>query len=301
MALVIESWAKITAIDDYEAVAGELLFRRIFEINPGATAFFTFAKDVTRTDHEAIYQSELFQVHATAVISTVDAAVGLLQSNSMDTLTSVLKGLGAKHASMSLEQAHFDLVGQALLDTLAKALGSDYFTQQVREAWAGVYEVIAKTMLEGANAKKKELEESPPAPRDITRDSKAEMIDAVDELKRITAEKVQTALLNYEKQALADQARIQAERDAELKRVAEFKAKFAAEQQKDKEAEALAATLKQAEVTPVVEQHTDDESDSDVQDVQNEEGAMVDDSDRHYNDVNCTKLVFGKLYALTSW
>jgi len=222
MALVVDSWAKVTAIENYEDVAGELLFRRIFEINPGATAFFAFASNSKDGQDDEIYKSKLFKTHSTAVITTVDSAVQLVKSNSMDTLLAVLRGLGAKHEAMNLEQAHYDLVGQALLDTLAKACGPEVFTEECKEAWIGVYKVITENMMEGA---KKAKEEGPKKPRNRRHSANSEMKSAMEEIKNVTAEKVNQALLNAEKLALADQERIQAEVDAEMKRVAEFKAK----------------------------------------------------------------------------
>ena len=64
-----------------------------------------------------------------------------------------MKDLGAKHVSYDVSEAHFPIVGQALLDTLEKALG-DAFTKETKEAWAGVYGVITENMVAGM----KELE-----------------------------------------------------------------------------------------------------------------------------------------------
>jgi hemoglobin-like flavoprotein len=170
MALVVESWAKVKAIDGYVDVAGELLFRRyvrnvgdsplivrfsrllsyyrIFEINPDASTFFAFT-DGYETGDEAMYKTEIFKKHANGVILAVTAAVSLLETNSMEKLVEVLKNLGAKHATLALEAAHYELVGTALMDTLEKALGDD-FTPEVKQAWAGVYGIITEKMMEGA-------------------------------------------------------------------------------------------------------------------------------------------------------
>ena len=122
----------------------------IFEINPDASAFFKFTDGYETTD-EALYKQELFKKHSTGVISNVTAAVGLLEKGDMDTLTTVLKELGQKHLAygLKLQKAHYDLVGQALIDTLSTALGED-FTDDVKNAWIGVYGVIATTMMAGA-------------------------------------------------------------------------------------------------------------------------------------------------------
>jgi hemoglobin-like flavoprotein len=74
-----------------------------------------------------------------------------LEKGETETLVEVLKDLGATHLShgLKLEKAHYDLVGQALIDTLATALGDD-FTDEVKEAWLVVYATITEKMMEGA-------------------------------------------------------------------------------------------------------------------------------------------------------
>ncbi|KAG7348448.1 globin-like protein [Nitzschia inconspicua] len=150
MSLVVSSWERIKAIDSYYEIAGEMLFKRLFEINPDVAAYFKFTDGYETTD-EALYKQEVFKKHATGVILTVTAAVSLLEKGDMDTLVGVLKDLGARHLSLGLKlgKSHYDLVGQALLDTLAKVL-DDEFTSDVKEAWVGVYEIITDKMMEGA-------------------------------------------------------------------------------------------------------------------------------------------------------
>lgn len=123
---------------------------RIFEINPDASAFFKFTDGYETTD-EAMYKQEVFKMHATGVVATVSAAVGLLEKGDMEILTTVLKELGAKHLAygLDLKKEHYELVGQALMDTLSTGLVDD-FTDETKEAWMSLYGVIAEKMMEGA-------------------------------------------------------------------------------------------------------------------------------------------------------
>jgi hypothetical protein len=120
---------------------------RIFEIAPGADALFKFAIDGVDDD---MYTSPLFLVHARGVIRTIDAAINLLETGNMDKLVEVLKRLGARHATYNVREVHYPIVGEALLDTLGKALGEG-FTPDVKEAWTGVYGIITDTMCQGAD------------------------------------------------------------------------------------------------------------------------------------------------------
>jgi hypothetical protein len=76
-------------------------------------------------------------------MSTVGVAVDKLDD--LDTLIPVLQALGAKHVKYGVLPAHYDIVGQALLDTLALGLG-DAFTPALKAAWAEIYGVVSTTM-----------------------------------------------------------------------------------------------------------------------------------------------------------
>ena len=107
---------------------------------------FSFGGEV---DNTKMYESTSFKRHARNVITTVDVAVSLLEQNDMDTLVTALKDLGGKHVAYGVVEEHYPIVGQALLTTLATALG-DAFTTEVKEAWTSVFGVITEQMLQGA-------------------------------------------------------------------------------------------------------------------------------------------------------
>jgi hemoglobin-like flavoprotein len=123
------------------------LYIRIFEIAPEVHGMFRFAREF-EVGSEEMYQSERFMRHATGVISTVDTAVSMLAPD-LDPLLEVLHDLGQRHADYGALPAHYAVVGRALIDTLAKALGSK-FTAEIRTAWARIYDIISTSMIEGA-------------------------------------------------------------------------------------------------------------------------------------------------------
>ena len=123
------------------------LLLRIFTIAPAAQALFKFADGYEPMD-EKIFTLPTFKKHARAVISTVNAAVGMLETD-LDKLIGILKGLGERHKTYGVLEAHYPVVGQALVETLTDALG-DAFTVDVKAAWEEIYGVISSTMIEGA-------------------------------------------------------------------------------------------------------------------------------------------------------
>lgn len=81
-----------------------------------------------------------------------------------DVLSDALKGLGARHVKYGALPEHYPLVGNSLLKTLEQYAG-DAWTDEVKDAWAGAYGVIAELMLEGADYTSDEVAlESAPVP-----------------------------------------------------------------------------------------------------------------------------------------
>lgn len=72
-------------------------------------------------------------------------------------LEPALKSLGARHFQVGTLEAHYPLVGQALLETFADYLGEEW-TDELAAAWGEAYGAIAKIMLEGASQPEKHLE-----------------------------------------------------------------------------------------------------------------------------------------------
>lgn len=76
----------------------------------------------------------------------VDTAIELLAAGKTDALFAALRELGSRHTSYSVEQHHYPIVGEALLLTLAAALG-DGFTDDVRREWTALVDQIFNTMV----------------------------------------------------------------------------------------------------------------------------------------------------------
>lgn len=64
-------------------------------------------------------------------------------------LTLALKSLGAYHHEVGTIAEHYPLVGQALIETFAGYLGSEW-NPQTERAWLDAYNFIAGVMLQGA-------------------------------------------------------------------------------------------------------------------------------------------------------
>jgi hemoglobin-like flavoprotein len=113
--------------------AADLFYDRVFELAPSARSMFP--------DDLREQKTKLMQMLGTAVTNL----------HQVDRIVSAIQDMGRRHVGYGVEAAHYDIVGQALLDTLAKGLGDD-FTPAVKEAWAETYDLIATTMKDAAAA-----------------------------------------------------------------------------------------------------------------------------------------------------
>ena len=135
---VQRTWELVAANLEANGVA---FFKEIFTLAPEALSLFSFK------DEPNLFESAKLKTHATKVMSTVGVAVAGLVD--VGKLVPVLKGLGAKHVGYGVLPAHYEVVGQALLNTLEKGLG-ELWTPEVRAAWSSVYGVVSSTMIAGA-------------------------------------------------------------------------------------------------------------------------------------------------------
>ena len=118
--IVQETWKQVVPIAD---AAGELFYRRLFEIDPSTCELFR------ATDMPA-QRRKLLQMLAVAVR-------GL---DNLDALASTVEELGRRHAGYGVTDAHYDSVGAALLWTLQQGLG-EAWTPAVAAAWTAAYRI----------------------------------------------------------------------------------------------------------------------------------------------------------------
>lgn len=67
----------------------------------------------------------------------------------LDRLVPMLHQLGSDHRKFGVRPEHYDLLGRALITALRKHL-DDIWVPELEEAWQQAYDVMARTMLEGA-------------------------------------------------------------------------------------------------------------------------------------------------------
>jgi len=110
-----------------------MFFDRLAEVEPTLSAQFSNANNV--------HSDKLATVIQIAVISV----------NNLDALVPMLKLLGSEYRSYGARPEFYEIFGDVLLWTLEQGLGEAY-SEEVNEAWATLYGIIAETMMHSGPA-----------------------------------------------------------------------------------------------------------------------------------------------------
>jgi len=125
VALVRASWALVVPIAD---TAASMFYERLFVLDPSLRPLFA-------STEPAAQRRKLVQALAMAVASL----------DRLDALVPTLEALGRRHSGYGVNDAHYDTVGQALIDTLERGLGAAW-TSETAAAWTKAYGIVASTM-----------------------------------------------------------------------------------------------------------------------------------------------------------
>ena len=123
--LVQSTWKTVLPIENEVA---RMFYDRLFELDP---------------DLRKLFRTEDLREQGRKLTAMITTAVNGL--NRLDAIVPAVQALGRRHADYGVTNSHYDTVAEALLWTLERGLG-DNFTHAVRDAWIGVYGLLANTM-----------------------------------------------------------------------------------------------------------------------------------------------------------
>ena len=125
--LVKYSWSVVERIDP--VVAGGIFYKRLFESAPYLKPMF----------------SESIPVQSKKLMAMIGYVINRLDK--LDTILEDIKQLARRHVKYGVRDEHYEIVGAALLWTLEQAL-ANLFTNEVKQAWATCYNLLASAMLQ---------------------------------------------------------------------------------------------------------------------------------------------------------
>ena len=138
--VILRTWRLVVPIAE---TAADLFYRRLFELEPDYRTLFP--------DDMTAQKRKLVQMLA-FIVKSLDWPDEAWRADidPEEDLLLVVLALGKRHRELyRIPDASYATVGEALLWTLEQGLG-DAFTDEVREAWAHVYQLLAMTMKMGA-------------------------------------------------------------------------------------------------------------------------------------------------------
>ena len=126
--LVQQSFEQVAALG---TPAAELFYSELFAIDPSLRAMF---KGNMQEQHKKL-------------LSTLAVVVRSLHAP--EKIVGAVEKLAVKHLDYGVRPEHYTYVGNALLRTLKKGLGSE-FTPELRDAWVDAFRLLAQIMKKAA-------------------------------------------------------------------------------------------------------------------------------------------------------
>jgi len=122
-------------------------FAQIAPIAPQAAAMFYARLFTLEPPLRRLFRGDLTE-QGGKLMQVLGAAVAGLHK--IEQLVPTLQELGRRHLAYGVVETHYDTVGEAFLWTLEQGLGA-VFNDEVRDAWATAYGLLADTMKAGAS------------------------------------------------------------------------------------------------------------------------------------------------------
>jgi hemoglobin-like flavoprotein len=115
---------------DLDALVDDF-YRRAFAADPEVAAMFT---------SDPVLQRQRFALELETIVDLI---------RDIDSFRTTTAALGARHRTYGVRSTHYRTMGDALLASLAAALGPAW-TPAVEAAWTRAYSLISESMLAGA-------------------------------------------------------------------------------------------------------------------------------------------------------
>jgi hemoglobin-like flavoprotein len=160
---VMGTWEQVRQIPNWDATAGEMFTRKIFELDPETIVMFGFPAS-TKYDDPKLSEDKAFMAKSIRLLKAIDVAVGCLGPD-LQPLEEQLLDLGARHTAMNCRPHHWPVVGKALMHVLGVCLG-DRLSSADRESWTVIYNFLSFHMVRGLLQKKPILAGTAPLPEE---------------------------------------------------------------------------------------------------------------------------------------
>jgi hemoglobin-like flavoprotein len=142
---VTNSWK---LVEDKREKVGVEFFLSLFEEHPQAADLFHFGNQVMYTSGKIDRRSQdvpkSLKVHARKVMDAVGLCVQGIEH--LPDLVPTLRTLGTLHASLGVQDFHYDVVYKHLMRAIEDEVGSDVFDKDTRIAWEIAFRSLTNVM-----------------------------------------------------------------------------------------------------------------------------------------------------------
>ncbi|AZO70477.1 MAG: hemin receptor [Mesorhizobium sp.] len=122
-------------------------FRDVVPIKTAAAALFYEKLFAIDGSLKALFHTTEMEKQGAKLMTALGFVVhGLSRA---ETILPTVQDLARRHVGYGVEEHHYPIVGQALIETLEAGLG-EAFTADVREAWTAAYGLLAGVMIAAA-------------------------------------------------------------------------------------------------------------------------------------------------------
>lgn len=142
--LVVESWAKLKKVDNWDEILGKKIFIKFFTVCPDAMVVF----GVEDEDVVECVTSPKFVRHAKRVVKKTDAVIDMLGPDS--SVVDALRELGLRHYSnYDVKEEYYEPVGSSIVEAVKEVLvdNDQPYTTEMERAWTDVITAIAVDMI----------------------------------------------------------------------------------------------------------------------------------------------------------
>ena len=126
--LIRDSWLRVLPVKEQVA---KLFYSRLFELDPNVKSLFKGKLD---------FQGDKLMMTLNVVVNSLD---------DLSEVEAILQAMGKRHLIYSVEAAHYETVGAALIWALNQGLSESLNTEE-EEAWVIAYGLIATAMKKAA-------------------------------------------------------------------------------------------------------------------------------------------------------
>lgn len=146
---VLDSWATLKKIPNYDEKTGVILFQQLFRKCPETKTLFGFPIDMD-VESDKMINSRRFIMHAKYFVEMLDKALSFVEAKSVE---ENMKRLGAMHVDYGVKPEFFPIMGEALFYSLEKILRNEW-NDGLKDAWRDVYQRLSSQMIAAMKEKK---------------------------------------------------------------------------------------------------------------------------------------------------